>query len=321
MSMSLSLFTINIIGGNESFTNALYANGNQQVVVAVNVQKLVNSVPTPLSSSEVNSVTVVEYSSNINAGLPVGWFCDTTQNRYDQGLRGSSFRVEASAVPATRAAADVVSRYMRCDSRVNPLQNYQFMARIRLDDGTVYTTHFDDGGGAVFESKITIAPQRPYVITADEMNPWRDDAYNTEWQKDDYIDVDVYYWTLPSSLKIYDESFSNAGYWTSKLYYAAAINYDSSTRLIFAIRYTVTSLTLGDIGNLPNSGYAGTQVSLSHGDGLMRAARYLCDSHSCSPTYNNYLYWTITDNLGCVSRFTLKANNSDNGNTLTLGNA
>ncbi|WP_449220213.1 hypothetical protein [Tistrella mobilis] len=320
MSMSLSLFTINIIGGNESYTSALYANGNQQVVVAVNVQKLVNGVPTPLSSSETNSVTVVEYSANINAGLPVGWFCDTTANRYDQGLRGSSYRAEATAMPEVRAA-DVVKRYLRCDSRVNPLQNYQFMARIRLDDGKTYTTHFDDGGGAVFESKITIAPQRPYVITVGEMAYRRDDAYNTEWQKGDYIDVDVYYWTLPSSLKIYDESFSNAGYWGSKLYYAAAINHDSSTRLDMAIRYTVTSLTLGDIGNIPKSDYAGTQVPLSNGAGLMRAARYLCDSHSCSPTYDNYLYWTITDNLGCVSRFTLKANNSDYGNTLTLGNA
>lgn len=31
--------------------------------------------------------------------------------------------------------------------------------------------------------------------------------------------------------------------------------------------------------------------------------------------------WTVTDNLGCVSRFALKANPEDKGNTLTLLNA
>lgn len=319
MTTSMSIFTITIVGPNESFTNQLYANGNQQVTVTVNVTKTVDGVATPLSQSEMNSVTVAEYSSNVWQSMPTGWSCDTSQNQYDQGLRGgTSFAARQS--DSKNDATNVIYRYLRANSGVPPLQNYQFMARITLDNGTTYTTHYDTGDVA-FESKITISPQRPYVINVSELTFSREDAYHAEYKKNNAIDVDTYYWTLPSSLRVMSDYFEGQGYATSKLVYAYAINNDGNTFLGMAIHNYVTSLTLGDIGNLPDSSYSGTTVPLINSDRMMRGARYLCNDHNCSPTYDNYLYWSITDNLGCVSRFILKSNSDDHGNTMQLTNA
>lgn len=326
---SIKYFTITVIGANEGYTDQIYANGNQQCSVAINVQKQVYDDSTgsyttvPLSQSEKNSITVCMYSSDINAPLPSGWSCDTSKNQYDSGLRGQGYSASLRSLNDGEASSrtqtwDSITRYIRCGTSVTPLQNYQFMARITLDNGKTYTTHYDDGNVS-FESKITICPQRPYAIRVSELAARRDDPYNYEYAKGKYVDVDVYYWTLPNNLKIMSDYFSGQGYATPKLVWAYAKN-DSNFFMGMAMHHDVTSLTLGDIGHLPSNVDPATNINISVGANMMRGVRYLRTDTS-SGLYDNLLHWSITDNLGCVSRFVLKSNPSDSGNTLLLEQA
>lgn len=335
--MTLDTFRIGIVGQNESYSNQLYANGNQQLPVFINIQKQVFQnnqwVAVNLSPSEAASLKVVQYSSSTSATLPAGWSMDTTRNQYDQGLRGSVSRAltleddgetsDAAGAPEARAAGadargswEVFYRYLRAGTTVTPVTDYQFMAYVKLDDGTVYTTH-STVNGKPYESKITVSPQRPYVIRVGDLTKNQVDAYSSEWQKGDYIDVDMYYWTLPSSLRIMSQTFSNYGYSGSKLAYAYDKS-ESELRIGAALRDGVTSLTLGDIGSLPSGVSGSTSVPIINGSGLMRALRYSCGGVKKSSSYDKQMSWTLTDNLGCVSRFVLQANPSDKGNTLSL---
>ncbi|NYZ16080.1 hypothetical protein HL658_26370 [Azospirillum sp. RWY-5-1] len=341
--MTLDTFRIGIVGQNESYSNQLYANGNQQLPVFINIQKQVFQnnqwVAVNLSSSEAASLRVVQYSSSTSPALPPGWSMDTSRNQYDQGLRGSATRSLAlpdaedgdgeDTAPESRSAEmrgswQVFYLYLRAGTTVTPVTDYQFMAYVRLDDGTVYTTH-STVNSKPYESKITVSPQRPYVIRVDEMldregKPKRDDAYTSEYSKGCYVDVDVYYWPLPSSLRVMSQEFSNMGWWSNKLAYPYDKT-DDGLRIGAALKDGVTSLTLGDIGSMPSGVSGTTNVPIVNGAGLLRALRYSCTCCSKSNSYDMLMNWSVTDNLGCVSKFVLKANSEDKGNTLNLLNA
>jgi hypothetical protein len=324
---TLSTFKIGIIGPNESYSDQLYANGNQQMSVFIYVSKQEFDPATGswkavlLTPSEQSSLTVVQYSSSVDASLPPGWSCDSTKNQFDQGLRGSSYQAYQQDIEAdagAKAQWESYTRYLRAGTSVVPLQGYQFMARIRLDDGKVYTTHYSDADHD-FESKITVTPQRPYIIQVAELVCKREDPFHQDYDKEP-LDVDTYYWTLPSSLRILGEEFSGEGLSSSKLAYAYVRN-EGSLRVGAAIKFTVTSLTLGDIGYMPSSVSGSTPVTIINSPYTMRGLRYYYDWYDGAgkpPTFNNNMYWTVIDNLGCRSRFILRANSDDKGNTLDL---
>jgi hypothetical protein len=80
----------------------------------------------------------------------------------------------------------------------------------------------------------------------------------------------------------------------------------------------VTSLTLGDIAYIPPTVSGSTPVTIINSPYTMRGLRYYADGYTGTPAFNNSLYWTVIDNLGCRSRFILRANSDDKGNTLDL---
>jgi hypothetical protein len=135
------------------------------------------------------------------------------------------------------------------------------------------------------------------------------------------VDVDTYYWSLPGGLRILEERFDHAGSTSSKLAYAYAIVDGSAFRLGMAIKYDVTILTLGDIDSLLKNN-KDARVPLIDSNSMLRAARYSCNTADTTNRsgYDKLMYWIITDNYGCESRFVLKANNGDKGNTMELLN-
>lgn len=229
------------------------------------------------------------------------------------GLRGSTATTSAGANTAT----EELYRYMRFDGRLAPLQPTTFMACITLDNGKQYTTHFDDGDKG-FESSITIAPQRPYVLHVNDLMFNRSNAYSAESGK---ITVDTYYWALPGGLRLVKESFDGQGNSSEKLLYAYAIRDGGKFRLGMAIKRGVTNLTLRQIDGNNTATNRDAQIPLITSDSMLRGARYYADGKTTNDSnYSNLMYWIITDNYGCESRFVLKANTGDKGNTMELLN-
>lgn len=318
--MTLKTFEIRIVGPNETYSDQLYANGNQQLAVSITVLKQVSENNGPwkkasLSATEKTHLSIRKYSSNTNEPLPAGWHDDVTPNEFTSP--GGAPRAPAGSAKADlNAVPDIFTRYLRAETTTAGAPQ-QFMARIQLDDGKVYTTYFDDNNnvfnGAV--SKVTVAPRRPDIIQAKELVLNFEQPYRVEYKKNNYVDVDVYYWTLPRSLHIVQEKFSGQEVSQSaKLEYAYARN-DNPLQIGAAIKTETESLTLGDIGNVPSGVSGETNISLIKNNNRtqMRALRYSCNDMSAPAAYDHLLYWTIVDNLGCVSQFVLKSQADDAG--------
>lgn len=325
----LDEFKIGIMINDANSTDALYANGNQQckvfirVVKAIYVDEYSPAQVAPLSPTERQSLTVLPYSNELRPPQAMGWSCDVeASDTFDEGLwrgtasvglRGSTATTSAGA----NTAPEELYRYMRFDGRLAPLQPTTFMACITLDNGKQYTTHFDDGDKG-FESSITIAPQRPYVLHVNDLMFNRSNAYSAD---SGGVTVNTYYWALPGGLRIVRESFTGAGTSNPNLGYAYAMKQGGYFRLGMAINVGVTSLTLRQIdGTISSSPYANDQVPLINSDCILRGARYANRNSPNTSNYDNLMYWTITDNYGCESRFVLKANWEDTGDTLELLN-
>ena len=328
----LSEFSIGILTNDGGSTDALYANGNQQCKVFIRVLKEVRADKdsswrvAPLSAGERQSLTVRPYSNQLLPQQAPGWSCDVNPStEFDEGLwrgnasvglRGSTSTTSVGA----NTAIEEFYRYMRFNPKQSPpvaIQPTTFMACITLDDGRQYTTHFDDGDWQ-YESSITITPQRPYALHVNDLMSSPRDAYSAE---DGKVKVKIYYWALPAGLRIVREQFENGRSESTKLVYAYAIPDGSKFRLGMAIKRDVTSLTINDIDSVSTASNKNAQIPLIHSNSIMRAARYYSDGKTTNNSnYDNLVYWTITDNYGCESRFVLKADRVDKGETLQLLN-
>lgn len=329
----LSEFSIGILSNDGSSTDALYANGNQQCKVFIRVLKEVRADKNsswqvaPLSAKEIESLTVLPYSNELEPTQATGWTCDpAASTEFDEGLwrgnasvglRGSTSTTSVGA----NTAIEEFYRYMRFNPKQSPpvpIQPTTFMACITLDDQKrKVTTHFNNGDRQ-YESSITITPQRPYALHVNDLMSSPRDAYSAE---DGKVKVKIYYWALPAGVRIVRENFSNQGNSGAKVVFAYAIPDGSKFRLGMAIKRDVTSLTIRDIDGGSTASNKDAQIPLINSNSIMRAARYYSDGKTTNNSnYDNLMYWTITDNYGCESRFVLKANAPDKGETMELLN-
>ena len=319
---TLQVFQIGIVGSSSSnVTNALYANGNHQCRVTIDILKVDGAYnKAPLTPSEVLSLTVLPYSDQLFPPQAQGWSCHDTKNQYTPNLWSRSYAAQPPESPYNvdmSPRSDVPERFERY-MQTGSLQSQRFMACVTLDNGNKYSTHYN-GADGTFESYVDIVPQGRYTLRVSDLSLTREDAYTNNNEKYYHIDVDTYYWSLPGGLWILGESFSNAGWWNEKLEWAFCLDRDGWVRMGTAIKLGITNVCLGDIDGAIKSEYWNDQVPLVATNFALRAARYANEGSSNAGDYDRSLYWTITDNYGWSSRFVLRA--KDNGNTLTLEDA
>ncbi|BBH53754.1 hypothetical protein [Fluviispira sanaruensis] len=324
-SLKLGWFKITPIGEPK-----MYANGNQQCKVEIQIEKLIfdekNSIwlKQSLTSAEISSIKIAEFSSNVLASLPNGWYKDDTKNKFDIGFISGTFSemdefgfdvnndenfaqnsIEDGSLNVTeRASYQVFTRFLRCASSV-PIQPQKLMATIRLDNGETYSTH-----SVSDESYVTITPIAPYRINVGNLlNHRRDDAYTANG-----YDVDIYYWQLPYSLRILEEVYSGQGHTSSKLLYFTDKKPKSKRFICATIKSNVSYLTIKDIVDYVNDT---SSVNLKENNQFIRALRFAFNSH-VSTNYDNRLSYNITDNFGCVHKYIF--NSIENFNMLTISN-
>lgn len=186
--------------------NGLYANGNHQCEVIIDIVKQLRAadgtwVVALLTDEERSSVAVVEWSEQHNEKLPRGWSCDTQKNRYDIGLWAKESDNEYSKNTVTEFAshpqAESVIRYLRCDLDV-AVGPVRFMARIVID-GKVYTTHFSQGGSA-FESSVTLVPEQPFYLDVRDLEDYEDNGAYFASSSNAVVMAAVYYWQPPEGV-------------------------------------------------------------------------------------------------------------------------
>ncbi|SDL02367.1 hypothetical protein SAMN04490190_2922 [Pseudomonas libanensis] len=186
--------------------NGLYANGNHQCEVVIDVVKEVkaeeeNWTRVALTSEELDTLMVVRWSEQDNKMLPPWWCCDEQRNHYELGLWQKGLAASDSEVEVIKAVSDLrterVSRYLRCDPKAAG-KSERFMARIVIG-GQVYTTNFSENG-VVFDSSVTINPVRPLHLEVGELDECKDEYAFFYFTSSVFAYAVVYYWTPPAGL-------------------------------------------------------------------------------------------------------------------------
>ncbi|SFN35787.1 hypothetical protein [Xenorhabdus japonica] len=322
MSVYLSTFDAYFVAGATTSTNRLYANGNQQVKVAINIRKQVDGVDTPLTSAEKDSVTITARSSNPSASIYSGWSCDKSKNQYDEGVRGENSRsMNGVAVlmdtedqdGQVKAGVETVYRYLRTSA--NPNETMEFMAVITIN-GEKFTTNMDP-----HVQTLTVTPRTPYKIRSYELVLKREDAYTDEYSKGNYVDVDVYYWTLPSSLAIKNQQINGNANVSGGALASITGAKVSPIRTGIVLHTSTQNFTVNNSMATSNLPGGSNKVRLISGDSFIRASRGACDNYYYDSTskYNSGCVVTIIDNFGCVSKFSVRA--SDDLNILDIYDA
>lgn len=202
--MRLAHFKVRFADGTDS-TDALYANGQHQVEVVVEVLKEVvsrtgNWVNAPLTDSERASITIVPIPNTHNVHGAGGWSCDSDKNEYDPGLWNRTGEEPGESLPRNiiiDPRIEVISRYLRHEENTS-LEPMQFMATIVLDGENVTNSYSEYPTD--FQSSIFVTPTLAPVLLSTDLQQTVD--YYALNVPD--IDVDVYYWEGTNGLHFDD---------------------------------------------------------------------------------------------------------------------
>ncbi|MHA1081251.1 hypothetical protein ACR9HU_23715 (plasmid) [Enterobacter ludwigii] len=249
----LRLFRINTIGQNVVFSDHLYANFKHQCPVEITVEKSVFNngrwETVPLSSTERESITVTEFSNEINSPLPSGWAVDDSRNPHlDMGLwQGrSSFNMEDFSHQNIGTDTETIFRFLRSSL---PAQPKRLMAVITLDNGEKITTNYNRND-MVFNSSVTISPRPPLSIFAENLINRNESLLIHNGSKYS-VQVHGSFWSLPEGLRTTDVTYGNG--WNSGIFLLSRRDFDITVHVVQPgiIRLTVNQLQPHTVSSWP----------------------------------------------------------------------
>ncbi|CAI0813483.1 Uncharacterised protein [Serratia quinivorans] len=311
----ISQFTISLPNGSQ-----FYANGRQQIPVLITIQKqeFIQSVGwrnVDLNNEERGSVTVREINQST---MPSGWSVDTLPNEFTKGIRGLSVDENREnlkpPLPTPYAGAERIFRYLRS----SVINTRIFMAEVTMqyrDDNNqiqrrVITTSFNEDG-IIFSSNITLRPLQPLRFLASELNLDTDIGHSRSDYKGHWAEVMVYYWTLPSGVRVHSDSVSNVGGTLTRN--SLRVCFDSNLRTAGWMARNRTTLRVNQIRTNNSSAL----VNLRNGHGDIRGFIYYNNYHQQNVHINGQVFIDIIDNFGNDHHFTLRVMNNQN---LVIGN-
>ncbi|MGQ7861297.1 hypothetical protein ACUN0G_18700 [Pseudomonas sp. 32A] len=316
-------------GGGNVVSSEVYLGGKQQCQVDIIVQKEKKNADgiwelEAFDEKELESATVVEYSTNPAATMPDGWYCDTKRNEFNMG-RWSGL-LEAPSTNAVHSNPIIqpipgigplenVKRYLRCDQTSAGSQ--KFMARITVGNKTYTTNMLRDNIN--YQSSVTVRSQEPYTLSPERLDHWADtNAFSVS-----NVDVDIYYWTPPLGLRfvenipptcpvILDDPSVQGDHFD--IYYTWDIG-----RGIRQIGGVIRGNTVGNItmnSLLKKSSGGNELIPANKRNTIMRAARVKAWLNNPNTDQQGASIWTMVDSYGCSHHYYLTE--TDNYNVMVL---
>jgi hypothetical protein len=240
----LRQFRINTIGQDVIFSDHLYANFNHQCPVEITVEKSVFNngrwETVPLSSTERESITVTEFSNEINSPLPSRWAVDHSRNPHlDMGLwQGrSSFDREDFSDRNIGTGTETIFRFLRSSL---PAQPKRLMAVITLDNGEKISTNYNRND-MVFNSSVTISPRPPLRIFAQNLINRNESLLIHNGSKYS-VQVHGSFWSLPEGLRTTDVTHGNG--WNAGIFLLSRRDFDIT---VHAVQPGTTQLTINQL--------------------------------------------------------------------------
>lgn len=323
--LRLAHFEITLPNGGV-LTKELYANGRHQckVVVEVSAEQMQSDgswALVRLTDMQRSSVTIRPYSRNANEPLPSGWRSGAIKNIYDTGLWRPDMEAGVLENPIETKAErsniqrEVLERYMSFDPGY-AIEPVAFMASIRVGEIT-YTTNYSVGDEQ-FNSRVTITPQRPYVVLARSMSEVVDARAFVEGK----CDIDVYYWIPPAGLRI----LSNRGLDEALEVPGEGLNFQTTFyQGLDAFDFIKAGVVIGkdvlnpivsvaDIHSDYPNGHE-KSVRFNYASTIMRAVRFRWKPIAIGAE-NNHSKWLVWDNYGCEHVF--RFDRAEGGNVIRL---
>ncbi|WP_313460247.1 hypothetical protein [Stenotrophomonas sp.] len=292
--------------GREFVDAPLYANGYQQMPVAVEVRALdANGKAVTLSQSQLDSIKLIDF--NDESSLPVvphnpifeyGWTVGRSQARGD--TEGDS----EAADPAP-ASVQTVMRYLVAARSTN----IKVAAMIISPDGTPFKTNVHNPSAGHFESWIQAIMVPRIAHTVDAFKIVREDELGSMW-----VDIDMYYISFKDeSLRIVKDQFTyhdadtphyrwQKGDWRSKVHIAFSVGEQRR------FRYPSN----------PPSGeeHLAPWFTVNKYPGKASVTRISCWIHPDPPVSENIRvhYWDQNGNEGLI-----QIRHSSDGNTISIG--
>jgi hypothetical protein len=171
------------------------------------------------------------------------------------------------------------------------------------------------------DSSINILPTRPYILRVADLVQYADD----DAQRDAYTDVDVYYYSTPSGIRILSNRgidsplsvVNNGDYFHTALVHDINLSGFKSCKIGVVISKDVPGLRLriADIQHGINSGNPYVEFNLV--GTIFRAVRLWSKSTITGGNTNSP--WRLWDNFGCEHVFTLAS--AEGGRHIELRNA
>ncbi|WP_248752667.1 hypothetical protein [Pseudomonas sp. MWU15-20650] len=313
--------------------NGLYANGNHQCEVLIDIVKQVRAADdtwsvAALTDNERSSVTVVQWSEEDSESLAQGWNCDELKNRFKRGLWSGDSVNECSEESTRELASDpraeTVKRYLRCHFGA-AVRSVKCMARVVID-GEVYTTHCSRGQ-VVFESSITVNAEHPFSLEVKDLEQYEDTGAFFASRSLTIFLGSVYYWTPPAGLSFVE----NRGIGDSVPLPGDGEAFDSalSRRLAGGVpgfEYMAGTLTnknqigetlkIKEVYQGPGLPDEDAPVRFNEKSTIMRAVRLMSNGFSF-PEHYKRRPWHLLDNFGTEHTFTLDGDSA--GNLYLLG--
>ncbi|MGY3572246.1 hypothetical protein [Vibrio paucivorans] len=298
MTINVTVFETYFVHNSGSISDWLYANERHQIQVGVNITKQVQVdgffEDVPLTDEEIASITIVDKNT---LEVPEGWHSDSEKNEYSIGVRGAALDIPASRL-------ETHYRYVRTNE---PLTK-ELVARVTLSDpdggDITYQT-----GDIQFNSILTLTPREPYVIDSNEMPLDVQQVYNEVPNGDDPITVDIYRWTLPDNLEMFEVSVECDNVCTTDhgIVYGVDLSAEDQDplRQVGALEPGDTNFILSDFfrcdPNIPNDDdvieVLNNTYSIRASVGVINGT-WWTDSPSL-----DQCFVMLTDNFGCDSRF------------------
>lgn len=138
---------------------ALFANGEMQVAVKVDIKALVSGTSTSytLTDAELDNIELVDDDL---AALSGGWSFSSTENDFNHTIPSSA---QSDISPPELPSANVQTKtYWVATSKTESKTVY---ASIQQPDGTVITTHSDE-----YDSKVELQGRQPTIYTLSNTN-------------------------------------------------------------------------------------------------------------------------------------------------------
>ncbi|MEL4012942.1 hypothetical protein [Dryocola clanedunensis] len=269
----------------------IYANGNMQVAVQVNVKAVdKHGLPVQLIEEDIDSIVLID--NNSGGRLMNGWGFSRSENSYLHTMPDQV--AEKAPGEEVDPRVQIFTFWVSC----HVVSIIAIGASIVAPDGTVYNTR---EAGSTFYSYIMLEGVNIPKYTLTDVDFTRFDTAKPVSSTGIIVDQDNYYLSLKNGLSIVAVDWM-----TNEIPLFAAINQSSSAQLYYAWPLAYASQYV--INDSPVAGLGELEIIINDRAGQVCFSRIACGNVPLDAVIDTAATFTVFDQYGTAGHFSVTQN-------------